>query len=110
MLEQLKVRRCVNPPELGPVVSKQVHLLSDASSTGYGAAAYLCLQDESGRIHCSLLMGKARLAPAKAVTIPHLQLTAATISVCVAELLKKEMHDEPEFLYHTDYHSNLLHS
>ena len=102
LLDQLKVRRCVKPPEFGPVVSEQIHVFSDASSIGYGAAAYLRLRDESGRIHCSLLMGKARLAPVKAVTIPRLELTAATVSVRVAELLKKEINGDPEFKYHTD--------
>ena len=102
LLDQLKVRRCVKPPEFGPVVSEQIHVFSDASSIGYGAAAYLRLCDESGRIHCSLLMGKARLAPVKAVTIPRLELTAATVSVRVAELLKKEMDGDPEFKYHMD--------
>ena len=45
LLEQLKVRRCVKPQEFGPIVSKQIHLFSDASSTGYCAAVYLCLQN-----------------------------------------------------------------
>ena len=98
LLDQLKVRRCVKPP----VVSAQIHVFSNASSIGYGAAAYLRLCDESGRIYCSLLMGKARLAPVKAVTIPRLELTAATVSVCVAELLKKKMDGDPEFKYHMD--------
>ena len=102
LLDQLNVRRCVKPPEFGPVVSEQIHVFSDASSIGYGAAAYLRLCDESGRIHCSLLMGKGRLAPVKAVAIPRLELTAATVSVRVAELLKKEMDGNPEFKYHTD--------
>ena len=47
-------------------------------------------------------MGKARLAPAKVVTIPRLELTAPTVSVRLAELLKKEMEGNTEFMYHTD--------
>ena len=93
---------CVKPPEFVLVVSEQIHVFSDASSIGYGAAAYLRLCDKGGLIHCFLLMGKARVAPVKAVTIPRLELSAATVSVRVAELLKKEMDGDPEFKYHTD--------
>lgn len=47
-------------------------------------------------------MGKARLAPIKSVTIPRLELTAATVSIRVGELLKREVDGNPEFVYHTD--------
>ena len=48
-------------------------------------------------------MGKARLTPIKAVTIPRLELTAATVSVRLAQMLKKELDDEPDDIkYHTD--------
>ena len=47
-------------------------------------------------------MGKARLAPIKADTIPRVELTAATVSIRVGELLKREVDGEPEFMYHTD--------
>ena len=102
LLERFKVNRCVKPPEFGTVTSQQVHLFSDASSMGYGTVAYLRLCDESNRIHCTFLMGKARLAPIKSVTIPRLELTAATISIRVGEMLKREVDGDPEFVYHTD--------
>ena len=75
----------------GTVVSRQIHIFSDASVTGYGAVAYLRLRDENDHVHCSFLMGKARLAPVKAVTIPRLELTEATVSVRIGQLLKKEL-------------------
>lgn len=59
MLEQFHVNRCHKPPDFGTVVSRQLHLFSDASMMGYGCVAYLRLQDESNRIHCSFLMGKS---------------------------------------------------
>ena len=65
--------------------------MSDASQVGYGQCSYLRLVDENGRIHCSLVMGKARVAPLKTVTIPRLELTAATVSVRVASMLKEEL-------------------
>lgn len=56
LLEQLKVNRCLQPDKFGTVTSQQVHVFSDASSIGYSAVAYLRLQDDSNRIHCTFLM------------------------------------------------------
>ena len=48
-------------------------------------------------------MGKARLVPIKAVTIPRLELTAATVSVRLGEILKKEPDETFDTVqYHTD--------
>ena len=91
VLEQFHTDRCHKPPDFGPVVSRQLHLFSDASTTGYGCAAYLRLQNNANRVHCSFLMGKARLAPIKAVTVPRLELTAATVSVHVGQMLLEEL-------------------
>ena len=102
LLEQFKVNRCVKPAEFGTVVSQQIHLFSDASSVGYGSVAYLRLRDNRDRVHCTFLMGKARLAPMKSVTIPRLELTAATVSIRVGELLKREVDGDSELVYHTD--------
>ena len=103
MLERILVPRCVKPIDFGEVKSRQVHVFSDASSVGYGSVAYLRLCDNEGRIHCSFLMGKARLAPIKAVTIPRLELTAATVSVRLGEIVKKELDESFDIVqYHTD--------
>ena len=103
MLAQFHVDRCHKPPDFGPVVSRQLHLFSDASTMGYGCAAYLRLQENTNRVHCSFLMGKARLAPIKAVTVPQLELTAATVSVRVGQMLFEELEVKPDItVYHTD--------
>ena len=102
LLEQFKVNRCIKPAEFGTVVSQQIHLFSDASSAGYGFVAYLRLRDDSDRVYCTFLMGKARLATVKSVTMLRLELTAATVSIRVGELLRREVDGDPEFVYHTD--------
>ena len=102
MLEKLKISRCVKPKEFGEVVCREIHMFSDASSYGFGAAAYLRLVDDSGRIHSSLMFGKAHLAPVKALSIPRLELTAATVAVRIGILMIRELSLPAEVFYHTD--------
>ena len=59
--------------------------------------------DENGRVHCSLVMDKALVAPLKIVTIPRLELTTATVSVRVATMVKEELdYEELHEFYYTD--------
>jgi len=69
----------------------EIHAFSDASSVGYGSAAYTRLVDIHGMIHCSFLMGKAILDLIKQTTMPCLQLTAATVAVRLARLIIQEL-------------------
>ena len=93
-LEQFSMERCLKPKNFGTVVSRQVHSFSDASSTGYGKVTYLRMENERGDIHCAFLMGKDGVAPVKTMTIPCLELTAATVSLRVGEMIAREL-DEP---------------
>ena len=68
----------------------EVHHFSDASEEGYGQCSYLRLINEFGTIHCSLLIGKSRVSPIKYVSIPRLELTAATLSIKMSKLIKNE--------------------
>ena len=86
-LEKLKIQRCYKPPTFGNVTSVQLHHFSDASDHGYGQCSYLRLTDDTGQVHCSFVMGKARVTPLKPVTIPRLELTAALLSVRVSASL-----------------------
>ena len=54
---------------------------SDASELGYEQCSYLKVVDENENIHCSLIMGKARVAPKTFVSVPRLELAAAVLSV-----------------------------
>ena len=93
-LERFSMERCLKPNNFGVVVSRQIHSFSDASSTGYGQVSYLRMENERGDVHCAFLIGKARVAPVKTMTIPRLELTAATVSVRVVEMIAREL-DEP---------------
>ena len=41
--------------------------------------------------HCSSVIGKARLAPIREITIPRLELTAAVVSVKLHQLIREEL-------------------
>ena len=72
-------------------LKKYSYLFSDASRQGYAAVAYLRLKDVFNRIHCAFVMGKARLAPVREISIPRLELTAAVISVKLSKIIREEL-------------------
>lgn len=90
-LERFCMDHCIKPVDFGTVVSRQLHSFSDACSSGYGQVTYLRIENDKGDLHCSFLMGKARLAPVKPTTIPRLELTAATVSVQVGKMIRREL-------------------
>ena len=90
-VESVRIPRCLKPETLSEIVEASLHHFSDASEYGYGQVSYLCLTDTCGRISCRLLVSKSRVAPLKYTSIPRLELTAATISVKMSVMLKKEI-------------------
>jgi len=90
-LSQLKIRRCYQPEEFGTLKTVEMHHFSDASNEGYGQCSYIRLVDDSNRVHCSLVMAKARVTPLKPVTIPRLELSAALVSVRISQMIQREM-------------------
>ena len=102
-LEKLKIQRCYKPHAFGELTSVQLHHFSDASDHGYGQCSYLRLTDDTGRVHCSFVMGKARVTPLKPVTIPRLELTAALLSVRISASLQEELeYDQITEVFYTD--------
>ena len=73
------------------LASEVLHHFSDASELGYEQGSYIRMVNEVGRVHCSLLLGKSRVAPQKFISMPRLELNAAFLSVKMAWLLKKEL-------------------
>lgn len=56
-----------------------------------GQCSYLRMINEKDEIHCTFLIGKARVTPAKITTIPRLELTAAVVSVRMSNMLREEL-------------------
>ena len=54
-------------------------------------AAFLWLVNESGCIGYSLVLGKARVAPLKKITIPRMEFSAATFAVRLSKMLTQEL-------------------
>ena len=80
-LEMVYLEICFKPLGFGKVVDCSLHHFLDACKNGYGLVSYSRLVNEKGRSHCSLVMGKARVAPLKYISIPRKVLVAATLSV-----------------------------
>ena len=80
-----------------------LHVFGDGCIIGYGAACYVRQVDEHGKIAVALVSGKSRVAPIKPITIPRLELTAATIAVKLGSLASKELElSDVEIKYYTD--------
>ena len=94
LLNDLGVQRCFRPSNFKELKSIELHYFSDASISGYGQCSYLRLVNERNEVHCSFVMGKARVSPLKSVTIPRLELTAALVSVKVSSMLHRELNYE----------------
>lgn len=94
-IRTFSVPRCFKPKGFGQLTSAQLHNFSDASENGYGTVSYLRLQSDE-KIHVTFILGKARVAPLKNVTIPRMELTAAVLAARVDRLLKAELQLELE--------------
>ena len=62
-----------------------MHVFTDASEKGFGAAVYLRAEGETGLV-IGLLIAKARVAPIKFLTIPRLELQGAVAGLCFGEI------------------------
>ena len=91
LLQTIEVNRCYKPDNFGVIKDATLHSFSDACYEGYGQASYLRQVNDKGDIHVSLVMGKSRVSPIKSVTIPRLELTAASVSAKVGTMVKEEL-------------------
>ena len=90
-LGQFSVGRCYKRENFGKIACIQMHHFSDSVELAYGAVTYLRLTSEDRRIFASFLMSKSRLALLKALSIPSLELNAATLAVKSDRMFRKEL-------------------
>lgn len=89
LLDSFELASCLKPSNFGDIVMSQLHHFSDASQDGYGTVAYLLLGNMYSQVHCAFIMGKSRVAPLKSVTIPRMELIAATMASHMDVLWRK---------------------
>ncbi|XP_028317687.1 uncharacterized protein LOC114472566 [Gouania willdenowi] len=90
-LANFEVKRCLKPTSHGETTYAQLHHFCDASETGYGTVTYLLSKNDQGQVFSAFIIGKARVTPLKPVTIPRLELTAATVSVKMDTVMTTEL-------------------
>ena len=91
-MSQLRIPRSYFLQDIDPRDCKlQLRVFSDTSEVGYGASSYLRAEYPDGRIYCTFVMGKARNAPVKFVSIPRLELQAAVLATRVCKMLREEL-------------------
>ncbi|KAM4591910.1 uncharacterized protein PAE49_019480 [Odontesthes bonariensis] len=90
-LEHFETPRCYTSTSVSNAQRVELHIFSDASVRAIAAVAYLKVLDDSGMYHVGFVMGKAKLAPMSALTVPRLELGAAVLAVEIAELVSREL-------------------
>ena len=91
LLNHVTIPRCYFPGGCSLDATFQLHHFSDASEVGYGTVSYLRRETVEGRVDCSFIMAKSRTAPLQFVSVPRLELQAATIAVRMHHLILKEI-------------------
>ena len=89
-IHDIRVDRCIKPKDFGTIKRAELHHFADASEDGYGACSYIRLIDTTDRIHCALVLSKARVAPLNRTTIPRMELQGAVL----ATKLQGKLHEE----------------
>ena len=59
---------------------RELHVFADASEIGHSVVMYVRHIEENGKSVCRFLWGKVRINPTKNITIPRLELMAATMA------------------------------
>ena len=70
--------------------NSELHVFSDASVNGYGAAAYVRNRTKNG-YESQLLIARSKITPVKEQTIPRLELIAALLAAKLAQSISQEL-------------------
>lgn len=88
-LDKITIPRWV---QIEPTSKLQLHIFTDASELAMGAAAYIRTTNIDGHFTANLLTSKTKVAPIKKLTMPRLELGAATIGAQLYQAIKRACH------------------
>ncbi|PWA30643.1 hypothetical protein CCH79_00009291 [Gambusia affinis] len=89
-LEHLQIHRPFVELSASEAQRRELSIFSDASTTVIAAVAYLRAIDTGHQCHVGFIMGKSKLAPSSAHTIPCLELCAAVLAVELSQVIIDE--------------------
>ena len=92
-LPDIRIPRCQNISHKSycQLAHCELHHFADASSRGYGVVSISRLVSHDGQVFCNFVIGKARLDLLKTVSIPELELVAATLAVQADQMLEPNL-------------------
>ncbi|XP_018359963.1 PREDICTED: uncharacterized protein LOC108759145 [Trachymyrmex cornetzi] len=96
-LVELRIPRMIGPTM--ETLEVQFHGFADASQHAYGACCYLRIRNSHNDCHTHLLASKSRVAPAKAISLPRLELCAALLLAQLQVSLLKAIEFQPHQIY-----------
>ncbi|XP_029171108.1 uncharacterized protein LOC114940554 [Nylanderia fulva] len=88
LLDQVRIKRWLATG--ADKTSLQLHGFADASERGYAAAVYIRIT-ERNETSIRLLIAKSKVAPVKQVTLPRLELCAATLLTNLTRHIKQTL-------------------
>ncbi|XP_055842483.1 uncharacterized protein LOC129909422 [Episyrphus balteatus] len=90
-VETIHIPRCyTTKPSIWDEENIQMHIFVDASKDTSAAVVYLRIQSE-GKVCCTLLASKTKVAPIKLTSIPRLELIAALIGARLACTIRQSL-------------------
>ena len=103
LLSELKIKR-VYQDGASKDYKRELHVFCDASESAYGVAVYLKSVGVGHEgVSVTLVVGKARVAPIKSISIPRLELTAATLAAKTSKFVLQELdHSDIEVYFWSD--------
>ncbi|XP_072947702.1 uncharacterized protein [Epargyreus clarus] len=107
-ISNLALPRCYSR-DMTPSSELQLHIFNDASEQAYATTAYWRITHKDGTVEVVQVMGKAKVAPLKLLTIPRLELQAALIGARMASTILKEHEWKPGRVYYWTDSKTVLH-
>ena len=102
-LESIKVPRPYSGKALKTAARTELHTFCDASEMAIGAVSFLRIIQNTGEVQVAFVLGKDKLTPTHATTIPRLELCAAVLRVELSELINEELQQKPDSVsYYSD--------